>query len=202
MGEIDNHDIYHFYRSFPEYMVEWIKDLKEGESAFNGKIKPYKIVDGQKIELKSAHLGNKFRRLFWDKIGSCITTRNDQLASQDTIHPSDNRVLSIRKLMKLMTIPNSFNWTNLSNTELNSIELKTKQLFLRKNELNIRRIIGESVPTKIFYDMAKNIKEILDYDNNLILKNKENFYINLYLVEKQIINVKETGFLYTTKYNI
>lgn len=60
--------------------------------------------------LKSGHLGNKYRRLFWDKPCACVATRNDQLAAMDTIHPRDDRVLSIRELMKVMSIPDSFRW--------------------------------------------------------------------------------------------
>ena len=55
----------------------------------------FKIVDGKKELLKSGHLGNKYRRLFWDKPCACVATRNDQLAAMDTIHPRDDRVLSI-----------------------------------------------------------------------------------------------------------
>ena len=66
-GEMSD-DVYHFFREYPQYMEEWISHIAEGESAFNNEdeYKPYKIVDGQKVILKGAHLGNKFRRLFWD----------------------------------------------------------------------------------------------------------------------------------------
>ena len=57
-------------------------------------------------------MGNKYRRLIWNRPGACIATRSDVMSSQDTIHPCDNRVLSIRELMTLMTIPNTFRWTD------------------------------------------------------------------------------------------
>jgi hypothetical protein len=72
-------------------MREWIKDLKPGENSFqHSKIKPYKIINGEKIKLKSEHLGNKFKRLDINKPAACINTRSDQLASQETIHPFDD----------------------------------------------------------------------------------------------------------------
>ena len=37
MGEIDNSDIYHSFRPYPVKMKSWIKNIKEGESAFNNK---------------------------------------------------------------------------------------------------------------------------------------------------------------------
>ncbi|MFB1326103.1 DNA cytosine methyltransferase [Helicobacter pylori] len=33
-GEYDNADFYHSFRTYPKHMQEWIKDLKEGQSAF------------------------------------------------------------------------------------------------------------------------------------------------------------------------
>lgn len=206
-GEIDEKDVYHFARKYPEYMEEWIKDLKEGESAFQNSDdkKPYKIVNGERQILKSGHLGNKFRRLFWDKHCACVTTRNDLLASQDTIHPSDNRVLSIRELMNVMTIPNSFSWV-----EGDKEEIQDKEQFLKKHELNIRRCIGEAVPTQIMKSIAKNIKVLLEFEEfckeykksriDQYLQNKEllkNFYIRTFLEEEKLNNRKETGSFYT-----
>ena len=34
-GEIDEEDIYHSFRVYPEHMRAWISDIKEGESAFD-----------------------------------------------------------------------------------------------------------------------------------------------------------------------
>lgn len=207
-GEIDENDIYHFARKYPEYMEEWISDLKEGETAFNneeGK-KPYKIIKGERVTLKSAHLGNKFRRLFWDKCCACVATRNDLLASQDTIHPSDNRVLSIRELMKVMTIPDTFKWV-----PENINEIEEKELFLKKYELNIRRCIGEAVPTNIMNAIAKNIDIMLafeyfvqsykkkDLQQHIQNKNsyQNNFYIQSFLYEEMLNDKKKTGSFYT-----
>ena len=207
-GEIDSEDVYHFARKYPDYMEDWICDLKEGESAFNNieERKPYKIVKGKRETLKSGHLGNKFRRLFWDKSCACVATRNDLLASQDTIHPSDNRVLSIRELMRVMTISENFKWTY---EDIHKLE--NKEAFLKKHELNIRRCIGEAVPTKIMNSIAKNINIMLEFENfvaeykkkNLekYLSNKEiydnNFYIQAFLYEELLSDRKKTGSFYT-----
>ena len=102
-GQISHEDVYHFFREYPRYMEEWIAHIGEGDSAFSNpdEYKPYKTVNGQRELLKGGYLGNKFRRLFWDKSSACIATRNDQLASQDTIHPRDNRVLSIKRINEI-----------------------------------------------------------------------------------------------------
>lgn len=65
-GECDKNDVLHSFRTYPEYMQNWIHHLKEGETAFNNSKEklPYKIVNGKRQTLKSGHMGNKFRRMF------------------------------------------------------------------------------------------------------------------------------------------
>ena len=164
MGEISQEDIYHNFRPYDSRMLGWIKDLKEGEGAFQnkGKKKPHRIVDG-KIVYNQNKNADKYSRCYFDKVGPCIHTRNDILSSQATIHPKDNRVFSIRELMIMMSIPNSFKWSNISQKELNEMDHDEKRQFLKKNEMNIRQSIGEAVPTLIFKKIASNIKKELAY---------------------------------------
>lgn len=197
-GEIDKNDMLHSFREYPKYMRDWISSIKEGQSAFDASNpnKPYKIVNGKKEILKGSYMGNKFKRIFWDLPSPCIATRNDQLASQSTIHPKDDRVLSIRELMRLMTIPDSFQWWATDVKILSS-----KKEFLKKHELNIRRCIGEAVPTEIMRSIAHNINELLDFeefvnngtDNDII----DNFYINSYKIENKTKDAKKNGVFYT-----
>lgn len=160
MGEISKNDIYHNFRSYAPHMLSWIKDIKEGESAFDNKDsrkRPQQLVDGKVVHHENKN-GDKYTRCYWDKIGPCIHTRNDILASQSTIHPKDNRVFSIREIMRLMSIPDSFKWTNSSEKELNKLTPAEKKHFLKKEEMNIRQSVGEAVPTVIFRSIAKNIR--------------------------------------------
>lgn len=165
-GEIDKNDFYHAFRTYPEHMRAWIHDLKEGESAFDNKdIEkiPHQVKDGQIIINKRKN-ADKYTRQYWDKIGPCVHTRNDQLASQNTIHPQDDRVFSIRELMRMMTIPDNFRWINKSVEELNALSEKDKSKLLKKEAVKIRQSIGEAVPTKIFNKIAENIKQAVSYD--------------------------------------
>lgn len=177
--EKDKKDPFHFARPFPEYMLPWIKDLKEGETAFDNpdETKPYSIDSkGNKVINKGAYMGNKYRRLIWNRPGACIATRSDIMSSQDTIHPCDNRVLSIRELMTLMTIPNSFKWTDHDE----DLTVENSDEYLKENEGNIRRCIGEAVPTLIGSTIAKKIRTMLDYEEeirNEELSDKSNFYV-------------------------
>lgn len=72
------------------------------------------------------------------------------MASQNTVHPTDNRVFSIREVMLMMSVPPSFAWTDIPFKELNAFSEKQKQDFLKREEMNIRQNLGEAVPTVIF----------------------------------------------------
>ncbi len=162
-GEICESDFYHAFRTYPEDMRCWIHDLKEGQGAFDNEDplkRPHKVVDGKIVPNKQKN-GDKYTRQYWDKVGPCIHTRNDQLASQNTVHPVEDRVFSIRELMKLMTIPDDFRWVDKSLDELNALTPIAKKRLLKQEEIKIRQSIGEAVPTTIFNQIALNIKSFL-----------------------------------------
>jgi DNA (cytosine-5)-methyltransferase 1 len=160
MGEISD-DIFHAFREYDQRMLPWIENLEEGQSAFDQTDElriPHRIIDGKLIPNKSKN-GDKYARWYWDKEGPCVHTRNDILSSQNTVHPKDNRVFSIRELMRMMAIPESFEWSNIKTKDLNERTVLEKKLFLKKEELNIRHCLGEAVPTGVFKSIASNIKD-------------------------------------------
>lgn len=160
MGEISANDIYHNFRPYSEHMLPWIEKIKEGESAFDNKDpkrRPHKIIDGE-VVFNVQKNGDKYSRCYWDKPGPCVHTRNDILASQATVHPVDNRVFSVRELMRLMSVPDDFHWVEPSLSDLNKMSLDDKRAFLKKNEINIRQSLGEAVPTVIFKQIASKMK--------------------------------------------
>lgn len=147
MGEISETDIYHNFRNYTPQMRDWIKDIKEGESAFDNKDHkkiPHKIVDGLIIYNANKN-GDKYTRQYWNKVAPCIHTRNDILSSQSTVHPTDDRVFSIREVMLMMSVPNSFNWTDKKIDELNKLTADEKKKFLAKEELNIRHCLDNNI---------------------------------------------------------
>ncbi|ADZ49131.1 adenine/cytosine DNA methyltransferase [Helicobacter pylori] len=162
-GEYDSADFYHSFRTYPTHMQEWIKDLKEGQSAFENtelNKKPHRVV-GNKIVLNVSKNGDKYKRQKYHSVAPCIHTRNDQMASQNTIHPKDDRVFSIRELMLLMNIPSRFKWLDLELQELNALNQQEKEKISKQNEMNIRQSIGEAVPTIIFKQIAIKIKNFM-----------------------------------------
>lgn len=193
-GEICETDFYHAFRIYPEEMRMWIHDLKEGQGAFENEDvskRPHRVVDG-KIILNQQKNGDKYTRQVWDKVAPCIHTRNDQLASQNTVHPVEDRVFSIRELMKMMTIPDDFKWVSKSVSELNELSLDLKKKILKQEEIKIRQSVGEAVPTIIFNQIAKNIKLFMEKDHlssseitKIIKKEKLDDVTNLYQFLKE-----------------
>ncbi|MBQ9821472.1 MAG: DNA cytosine methyltransferase [Muribaculaceae bacterium] len=163
MGEIDPTDIYHSFREYAPHMEAWISDIKEGQSAFDNTDAmriPHHVIDGV-IVFNAKKNGDKYTRQLWDKVPPCIHTRNDILASQNTVHPTDNRVFSIRELMLMMSVPNSFKWSAIPIQELNALPFEEKRKFLKKEDVNIRQTLGEAVPTIIFRQIAKRIRKAI-----------------------------------------
>ena len=162
-GESDSGDIYHSFRPYPAHMRAWIAGLAEGQSAFDnedaGRI-PHRVIDGQ-IVFNQRKNGDKYRRQLWDRPGPCVHTRNDQLASQNTVHPLDDRVFSIRELMLMMGAPREFRWAEADIDELNSMDGEARRSFMKKHEINIRQCLGEAVPTEIFRSIAANAQAAL-----------------------------------------
>lgn len=163
MGEIHKDDIYHNFKAYKPHMRAWIKDLKPGENAFDNldpEKRPHQIKDGVLIPNVNKN-GDKYCRQVWDKTPPCIHTRNDILASQNTVHPEDDRVFSIRELMTFMNVPANFKWSPNQESDLNQLSTDDKIAYLKKNEINIRQSLGEAVPTIIFSKIAKKIKQAL-----------------------------------------
>lgn len=163
MGEFDKNDFLHSFRNYDKRMREWITDLDEGQSAFDNadpKKRPHQVINGIIVPNKNKN-GDKYTRQIWEKGAACIHTRNDQLASQSTVHPEDDRVFSIRELMLMMSVPNDFKWFEEDIEELNKLTQTEKTKKLRTQEINIRQSLGEAVPTRVFANIASNIKKFL-----------------------------------------
>ena len=195
MGMISEDDIFHSFKPYKEHMYEWVVDLKEGQSAFENKEKskiPHQIINGV-YKVNQNKNGDKYKRTEWNKLAPCVHTRNDILASQNTIHPVDPRVFSIRELMRFLSIPKSFKWTELSFSKLNNLTSSEKEKFLKSNEINIRQCLGEAVPTQVFKSIAKKIYEIENYkflkesEIKKIIENKK-----LYIHEELLSFIKES----------
>lgn len=61
----------------------------------------------------------------------------------------------------MMSVPDSFQWSDIPFDELNRLDSKSKKAFLKKEEMNIRQNLGEAVPTVIFKQIAKKIRQAM-----------------------------------------
>lgn len=192
MGDYDEKNPLHHFKKYDVKMRSWIHDLKEGESAMNNQPskRPHYIKHGKIIFAKSG-FGDKYKRQIWDKEAPCIHTANGCLASQNTIHPIDDRVFSIAELMVMMAIPKKFKWDKINFNSLNSNQIKK---WLTHNENNIRECIGEAVPTGVFYRIAKNIKNCLLCENNFFEVSKK--------FEIENLSKYKNAAFYTTRVNL
>ena len=162
MGEFDPKDALHHFRNYELRMLPWIRATTEGHSAFDNKksaLRPHRVVDG-KIVQNVASNGDKYRRQYWDKIPPCVHTRNDILASQNTVHPMDDRVFSIRELMKMMGVPSTFKWFAEDLALVNALDHESKSKFLKRHDTNIRECLGEAVPTPVIQNIASKYLKI------------------------------------------
>lgn len=183
MGEISPDDIYHNFRKYAPHMEAWISEIEEGQSAFDNEDHtriPHSIKNGV-VVYNAKKNGDKYTRQYWDKVAPCIHTRNDIMASQSTVHPVDNRVFSIREVMLMMSVPNSFKWSDIPIGNLNKMTVKEKQAFLKKEEMNIRQSLGEAVPTIIFQQIANKIS------NALLMKEYTEQEIAILIQKKKLI---------------
>ena len=159
-GQIDDADFYHAFRTYRPAMRAWIHDLKEGESAFDNadpQRHPHRVVNGMLVQNVRKNR-DKYTRQRWDRFAQCVHTRNDQLAAQNTVHPEQDRVLSIRELMRLMSVPDDFRWLNERLDVLNALPEAEKRSLYRRNEMNIRQCLGEAVPTEVMRQVAHAIR--------------------------------------------
>lgn len=174
MGEVDKNDILHSFRPYREDMRDWIHGLKQGESAFDNtdpKLRPHRVING-KVVFNVRKNGDKYKRQYWDKVAPAIHTRNDILASQNTVHPVDDRVFSIRELMRLMNVPSEFKWAPEDYNYLNHLDIDEKKKWLKKHAITIRQSLGEAVPTIIFKEIGDNINFRME-EINATIKNKK-----------------------------
>jgi DNA (cytosine-5)-methyltransferase 1 len=74
---------------------------------------------------------SSYRRMHVDRPAATITTATGRVGSDYTLHPTENRVLSMLECQHLQTIPREFNWGNH---------------LQRYGHTSLREMIGEAVP--------------------------------------------------------
>lgn len=96
-------------------------------------------------QINSVHSGS-YGRLCWDEQAPTITTRFDTPAGGRFIHPSENRTLTPREAARIQSFPDDFVFYG--------------------NKTTICRAIGNAVPPKISFFLAKLVRNILEIGDN------------------------------------
>ena len=90
---------------------------------------------------------SSYRRMPPDRPAAAITTASGRSGSDYTLHPSENRVLSVLECQHLQTIPDTFKWGD---------HLKTH------GHTSLRAMIGEAVPPQFTELHGRLLASMLD----------------------------------------
>ncbi|MBU3134401.1 DNA cytosine methyltransferase [Clostridium gasigenes] len=115
-----------------KHSVAAIERMKQVKNGEN-----YMVLDE---EINSVHSGS-YGRLCWDEQASTITTRFDTPAGGKFIHPVENRTLTPREAARIQSFPDDFVFYG--------------------NKRSISRQIGNAVPPKVSFFLARLVKNIL-----------------------------------------
>lgn len=107
--------------------------------------RPHVIGDDGKFRLIKG-FKTSYKRMPANEIAPTVTTASGSFSSDLKLHPTQNRVLSVRECAWLQAIPNSFNWP--------------ASLHDKKGH-NYRQMVGEAVPPIITYRLGKAISQFL-----------------------------------------
>ncbi len=160
----------HVVPKWRDELYYWLQHTPEGASAFDNNIcvscghinekidiecnncnsilpKPTIVKKGERKIIKG--FVSAYKRMYWDKPASTITTRSAYACSDHKVHPSENRVLSIYEIAKLQGIDvDNVKWTDKNGKQF--------------PDTLLRELIGESVPplfTKIVGEHILKIEE-------------------------------------------
>jgi len=107
--------------------------------------RPHMVEDNGKVRLIKG-FKTSYKRMPANEIAPTITTASGSFSSDLKLHPTQNRVLSVRECAWLQAIPDSFIWPT--------------SLHDRKGH-NFREMVGEAVPPMITYRLGKAISQFL-----------------------------------------
>ena len=139
---------WHYAKSHNQRDILAMKHTAPGKSALKNEIYYPKKANGDRI--RGFH--NTYKRLEWDMPCHARTTNNGNIGSHNNVHPgrlmndgtySDARVLTIRELMIVSSIPLDWNIPKWASDTL------------------IRKVIGESVPPLLMKKVVETIKKTL-----------------------------------------
>lgn len=112
-----------------------------------GQALPRPIVVGPAgARLISGFRRSSYARMNAAKPAATITTASGRIGSDNTLHPFENRVLSVLECQLLQTIPEDFDWGDV---------------FAKKGHTEVRAMIGEAVPPAFTRQHGRVLRALL-----------------------------------------
>lgn len=147
-GVIDNPAPQNDYQRFLSCNRDTLTNHTQSHHSKKAVERMQKIGGGQNYtkldeEINSVHSGS-YGRLFWDEPAATITTRFDTPAGGRFIHPEEDRTLSPREAARIQSFPDEF------------------VFYGARREIS--RQIGNAVPPKVSYFLARFVQKILEQD--------------------------------------
>ncbi len=160
----DKNDIFHHVPVLSEKHYSWIANIpaNSGKSAWINACEHCGNTDTPMFEIKCKTCGKdikirphveetdgsarsikgfktSYKRIHPDGLSSAITTNTNAFSSDNKLHPSQNRVLSVRECMLIQSIPETFVWP--------------EKVFYKSMHL-VREMVGEALPPLVSYQLA------------------------------------------------
>ena len=142
----DSGILHHYSKIHNDREILCMKHTEPGQSALKNSVYYPKKKDGSKI--KGFH--NTYKRMIWDAPAPARTTNSGNIGSHNNVHPgrkkkdgtySDARVLTLRELFIVASLPEEWKYPK------------------EYTDNFIRRIIGESIPPKLAYEVVSLMNE-------------------------------------------
>lgn len=114
-----------------------------------------RVRDGEgEWRLVRGFRSTSYTRMMADAPAATVTTASGHIGSDKTIHPWENRVLSVRECAHLQTFPRDFEWGDA---------------LVRWGHTNVREMIGEAVPPLFTRAHGHAIRIALGMDSRVAL---------------------------------
>lgn len=141
--------LYHFSSKHNERHIRWMKATPEGKTAFDNERfedRPTTLDKETGLLRLIKAFKTTYKRMYWDKPAPTVTMGSGSVSSQNNVHPELARTLTVKEIMLLQTMPNTYRFPE-----------GTK-------EVEMREMIGEAVPCLLGEVITNHILHLHNQD--------------------------------------
>ena len=138
-GEKSIIDPLHFAVTHPAHVINWLKNVPEGQSAHQNLDPSLRPPSGY---------NTTYKRLRWDAPSSTIGTTFGMISASNRVHPRDTRSLTIREALRCQTFPDDFQMFGTLSAIRTMIGNAVPPLLAKAiGEHIVNVILGHNIPT-------------------------------------------------------